>query len=147
MAIASVAYFGTFEQDAFKDESVTKTRTGQVSPYDVTRNIILQFARELVREYAEEMDEGYYLSAKDLPFPEKKILLSYAVDCIELYEDFIQSRDRLEAAFIEYQKEMQYWIDEVIDDEYQDMYCSRMEEAGMVCHHHADNGEPYWVRR
>lgn len=138
MAIASVSNFYTNKQD----QSTVKD-DGKM---DITRNIILHFARDLVRDHAEEMEEGYYLRAKDLPLSEKKILLSYAVECIELYEDLIQSPNTLEAAFIEYDKEMQYWIDEVIQDEFQDKFESRMHEAGMSCHHHSDNGEAFWVR-
>jgi predicted DNA-binding protein len=147
MAIASVAQSHAQKQDACREVGMMKTRTGYVSPYDIDRNCILQFAREVVRDHAEEMEDGYYLRVKDLPNAEKQILLSYSVECIELYEDFIQNPTRLQAAYEEYEKEMQYWIDEVIDDEYQDMYCARMEENDMVCRHHADNGEPYWVRR
>jgi hypothetical protein len=146
MAIASVAHSFAQKQDAFKEEGLNNTRTS-VSPFDIERNLALEFARQCVLEYADEMDEGYYLRAKDLPDAEKKILLCYAVDCMELYEDFIQNPTRLQAAYREYEKEMQYWIDEVIDDVYQDYVTERKFDCGYQRERHEDNGEVYWISR
>jgi hypothetical protein len=143
MAIASVAQSYAQKQDAFREEGLKN----HVSIYDIERNIALEFARQCVRDYADVMEDGFYLLAKDLPEAEKKILLSYAIDCVELYEEFIQTPEYLQAAYKEYEKEMQYFINEVIDEEFSDFRENQMNDAGMVRCHFEDNGETFWVRR
>lgn len=133
MAIASVSHNFVQKQDAFKDEGLQ------------SRKLTLRLATQLVREYADEMEDGYYLLVKDLPDYEKKILLCDAIDCMDLYEDFVQDPSRLQAAYKEYEKEMQYWIDEVIDEVYQDDVIERRLDSGYTSERSRENGESIWV--
>lgn len=135
MAIASVAQLYKQKQDAVREDSL-----------EMNRRLTLRFARQLVREFADRMDEGYYLDPKDLPEAEKKLLLMFAVDDTDTYEFLIQNPTRLQAGYQEYKKEMQYWIDEVIEDVYQEEVLERRFEDGFRKEYDRTNGETIWIR-
>ena len=129
----------------FKDEGVTHHQ------YDVTREQMLKYATQLVRDYADPMDEGYYLDVRELPDKEKKLLLAYVVyddfgsAADEMYEFFLSSPAKLKAAYEDYYKPMQYWINEVIEDVYQwDVHERRM-EMGLTRYVDPNNGEVMYL--
>lgn len=137
MAIASVAYFGAHKQDAFKEEGMTKTR-----------KFMLDYASSVVREYAKWTEDGYELWACQLPRYEKKIFLSHVIDedfddPVAAYEDFTKTVYAEDAAFSEYEKSMQYWIDEVIGD----VFAEDMTDGGFVYVTDRDHGDSRWIKR
>jgi len=137
MAIASVAYFGTRVQDAFKEEGMTKTRS-----------FMLDYASALVREHAKWTEDGYHLCVSSLPRYEKKIFLSHVIDedfddPIAAFEDFTRDVHTEDAAFKEYEKSMQYWVDEVIDE----VFAEDMSDGGFVFVTDRDHGDSRWIKR
>lgn len=137
MAIASVAHLGAFKQDAFREEGMTKTR-----------KFMLDYASNLVREYAKWTEDGYVLWASQLPRYEKKTFLSYVIeedfeDPIAAFEDFTTTPAREDAAFSEYENSMQYWIDEVIGE----VFAEDMSDGGFVYVTDRDHGDSRWVKR
>jgi hypothetical protein len=130
-----------------KDDGVTNH-----IQYDVSREQILNYARELVRNYADTMvGEGYYLDVRELPDKEKKLLLAYVVyddfgdEAEEMYQYFIDSPIRLQASYKDYRKDMQYWINEVIEDVYQCDVYERNESYGLTKYIDQTNGEVRWL--
>lgn len=97
------------------------------------------FLANLIREYAIHKNDGYYLSASDLPYQEKKQFLSHLVH-IDDYEYFIKNKTREVEAIKEYEDEMQHFIDCAKDD----IYHEDMQEMGFYLCQHKDNGECYY---
>jgi hypothetical protein len=100
------------------------------------------FLDDFIRTNANHDNDGYTLFASNLDLIDKKLFLSYLVD-LEDYEDFIANDTRIQEAIKDYKEEMQYLIDQRIDE----VYHEDMEEMGLVLCQHRDNGEFYYQRR
>lgn len=87
----------------FKDENEMKSRS-----FD-------NFVNNLIRENGNYTRDGFSLFAGDLPDFEKKIFLSYLVGPLT-FEDLTENHFRTKEAFIEYEPEMQFAINEHLDE-------------------------------
>ena len=103
--------------------------------------VFRQILDQVIRENVRYRDGGYSLFASDLPHHDKKLLLSYLVP-IEDYEEYIKDPYKERAAFMEYEDEMQYLINERIDD----IWHEDMQEMGLTLCHCNQTGEPYYRR-
>ena len=91
-----------------------KPRIGRVIMDD---KAFATFVIDCIRECAAHLNDRYVLFACDLPREYKLIFLSY-LSSAEDYEWYCQNPTRLLAAFDEYEKDMQQFIDSNIDDVY-----------------------------
>lgn len=88
------------------------------------------FVHNVLREYGEVHEYGYYVQVKDLDLHDKKILLSYIIEDFE-YEDALSSISRLNAYLDEYDSAMQKLLNSESEEAYQDF----MEEASLFFNH------------
>jgi len=73
----------------------------------------------LIRDYAQRVEDGYYLYANELSLSEKRLVLSYLVDS-EDYDDVMASPTMTEALFVNHKKFIQDAIDYQCGETYQD---------------------------
>lgn len=98
-----------------------------------------RYLDSLIRENCTYKDGCYQLQASDIPYEDRKLLLSYLVH-IEDYEDFTRDKTREIEAIKDYEPEMQYLIDKRIDD----VWHEDMQEMGRTLCHCRQTGEPYY---
>jgi hypothetical protein len=103
--------------------------------------VFRNFLDNLIREYAAHSNNAYNLFACNLPYEEKKQFLSY-LTIIEDYEYFTSNPTRERIALTEYESEMQYLIDDRIDE----IYHEDMREMGLTLSCHKDNGECFYYK-
>lgn len=132
---------GTFSVRCFVNDSqyFTATMDG-CSKMEV--KAFTAFIRSLIREKAIHNSDSYSLLVCDLDRSEKRIFLSYLVSAEDL-EWFEETESRLEAGFLEYKKDMQYLINEQIDD----VYHEDMEEMSEHLYRPMTAQDHYGVRR
>lgn len=97
------------------------------------------FLDDLIRSNATYKHGCYQLYACDLAYEDKKIFLTYLVTP-EDYEDYIENSNRERVALEEYEGEMQYLINDRIDD----IWHEDMQEMGRTLCHCNQTGEPYY---
>ncbi len=83
----------------------------------------------------------YSLYAYDIPYEDKKILLSYLVSP-EDFEDLTSNATRERVAFADYEDDMQFLIDNRIND----LWHEDMQEMGLHACSYQDNGEIFYTR-
>ena len=81
------------------------------------RSAFHSFLDNIILENATRNSDYWSLGSKDIPYHDKKIFLSYLTTPDD-FEYFTASPIRERLALEEYEKEMQYLIDERIDDVY-----------------------------
>ena len=101
--------------------------------------VFRQILDQVIRENAIYKDGSYSLFASDLPYHDKKLLLSYLIP-IDEYDEYIKDPHKERAAFLEYENDMQYLIDDRIDD----IWHEDMKEMGRTLCHCNQTGEPYY---
>ena len=94
---------------------------------------------QIIRENAKYDNGCYSLFACDLPQYDKRLLLSYLIP-IEDYEVYIKDSYKERAAFIEHEDEMQY----LINDRINDVWHEDMQEMDRTLCHCGQTGEPYY---
>lgn len=105
-------------------------------------NSLRLFVCSLISENATHVHDHFVLYAEDLSLIDQQLFLS-RLCCAEDYADFCADDTRLQAAIEEFLPEMQFFIDENIDD----VYRESMEEAGLVWSRTHGEYEGRWVRR
>ncbi len=75
------------------------------------------FLDNIILEHATKGNDYYSLFAHDISYDDRKIFLSYLID-IDTYEDFTSNKIRERESLKEYEDEMQYFINDRIDDLY-----------------------------
>lgn len=96
---------------------------------------------QLIRENCKHIDGCYSLFACDIPYEDRKIFLSYLVN-IDDYKDYISNKTRERIAIKEYEDQMQYLINNRIDD----VWHEDMQDMGRKLCHCNQTGEPYYVK-
>jgi hypothetical protein len=94
---------------------------------NMAKRILSNFINSLIRENAKHNDDSYSLFVSDLEPIDKKIFLSHLVSADE-FEDYSANETRMSAAIKEYEEEMQFFVNENIDQ----VYHEDMRELGLT---------------
>jgi len=130
----------TIVQNSFvQNQSKYSSKDGDKN---MLRKAFRTFLDSIIRENATHRDDCYNLFASDLSYYDKKMFMTYLITPDD-YEDFTSNSVREREAIKEYEKEMQY----LIDDRINDLYHEDMREMGLVLNQHRDNGEFYYTQR
>ena len=108
----------------------------------VNERELLIYVTDIILEYAKRNADHWVLYADELPYQERKIFLSKLISANQ-YADFTSNHVREQAAIDEYLDEMQWHINDRIDEVFED----HMDDCGMRklnCH---NTGEVLWIRR
>lgn len=132
MASNSVKHLQLITQD------ISATKDGGERMIDWTLKI---FVHNLIRENATHQFGTYSLDTDDLDPIDKRLFLSRLVTAND-FEWMCENPYRLNEAIKDYEDEMQYFINQNLNEVYQE----DMEE--MNCHFvRASNGDAYWEKR
>jgi hypothetical protein len=101
-----------------------------------------RLVHRIIREYGQYHDGSFSVWMSDIDMSDRRILLSHITNAEE-YEEICASTEATEA----YWNENEEYIQNLVDAECDQVYREDMEEMGMMCLHHQDNNEKFWIRR
>lgn len=107
-----------------------------------TNRSFLSLIHTIIRENSKYKYGSYSLHLSQLSEEEKLLMLSYLIHPDD-YAYYLSDERLKRAAIKEYEPEMQYFIDEEIDD----VFHEDMHEMGLLLKIYNDNGEGYYVKR
>ncbi len=100
--------------------SSTNLAQNSMEGKNMLRQAFKSFLDSIIIENHKDKIDYWSLYACDLPHEDKKIFLSYLIT-VEDFEDFTSTESLQRVAFKDYEGEMQYLINERIDDLYHEI--------------------------
>ena len=124
---------------------------------DMQKRIFHEFMDGLIKDYAEISYEGNYyrveLSVCDMPFAiQKQLLLAYDDYSHDVGLDEYSADDQanpilMDAVICEHEKNIDSCLAKACERHAESLMADRVDSCNLSVRYHADNGEPYYVRR